>query len=163
MTEPQIDREIFDQGWAQLKTDVDGFLAQPGMLDSMGLTGKDMVPFYEAAYNAFVAEDYVQAENLFLILFLADMKEHAFQSGLAAAFEAQEKFMAALAIYGLAVAGGADEDPRLMFRMAKCLLGLENVPEARLWLEKAALCRPKTNKEIKAVEQAKKMLALLSN
>lgn len=163
ITEDRITEEIFSKEWEKARAQASAFIEnRPRILEGLNLTRSDVGPAYEQAYNAFAAEDYESAESLFTLLFLLDMKERAFQTGLAASFEAQEKFDPALALYALAMSQDSAEDPRLLFRAGKCLVAKAAGDEARILFEKAARCPAKDAKGLAAVERSKKMLAVLT-
>lgn len=101
----QMDRETFLKDFEKIKGIARQIIShRPRILESQGLSGKDAGQAYVHAYNAFVAEDYDGAEGMFTALFLMDMRELSFQTGLAACLEAQEKFSRALGFYTLALA-----------------------------------------------------------
>ena len=136
--EPQINREIFLEEWLETKKAFTEYMdTQKSLLDTIQLTKEDLGVIYKNAYNAFKVEDYAQAENLFFSLFIWDFKNFDFQIGLAAAYEAQEKFENAVSMYSLAMVT-KDHDPEILFRLGKCLLAMGEKDEARILFELAS-------------------------
>ena len=136
--EPKINREIFLEEWLETKKAVIEYMdTQKALLDTVQLTKKDLGVIYQNAYNAFKVEDYAQAENLFFSLFIWDFKNPDFQIGLAAAYEAQEKFENAVSMYSLAMIT-KEHDPEILFRLGKCLLAMGEKDEARIMFELAS-------------------------
>ncbi|MDY0220918.1 MAG: tetratricopeptide repeat protein [Desulfobacterium sp.] len=166
----QITRESFLDEWENTKKGVVQHMdGQQSVCASMNIDKKGLGMIYQNAYRAFEAEDYTQAENLFFILFLLDSKDHNFQTGLGAAYEAQEKFDNAIAMYSLAMMRNG-RSPQLLFRTGKCLLATNRRDEARIIFELAAESditdqnHPQENSvdRLVSIEQSKKMLGLLN-
>lgn len=158
----QITEQMFAQEWEKVRAQASAFIEnRPKILESLNMTRSDVGSAYKQAYNAYAAGDYQGAQKLFTLLFLLDMKERAFQTGLGASFEAQEKFDQALAFYALAMSQDKIEDPGLMFRAGRCLMARAAGQEARILFKKAARCRPKDAGGLRAVERSRRMLSLL--
>ena len=156
----ELDQNGFHREWdrmcAQLAQVVD---AQ----SSLDLPQEGLGAIYEKAHDAFKAENYGLAENLFILLRTMEPGEIRFQIGLAAALESQEKYGAALTHYAMAM-GCGKFSPDLLFRAGKCLLGLESREEARCVFAMATTAEHEgTRNEVIAVEKAKKWLLLLSD
>jgi len=167
----EITSEIFLNEWNETKKGVVQYMdRQESLCISMDLDKKGLGTIYESAYNAFKAEDYPQAENLFFSLFLLDFKDHNFQIGLGAVYEAQEKFENAISMYTLAMMTGK-QTPELLFRTGKCLLATGQKEEAKivfaLAVELGVTNRgsdgTKGLEQLVAIEKSKKILALLNN
>ncbi len=166
----QITRESFLDQWENTKKGVAQHMdGQQSLSTLMALDKKGLGMIYKNAYTAFEAEDYTQAEDLFFILFLLDSKDTNFQTGLGAAYEAQEKFDNAISMYTLAMMKNG-RSPQLLFRTGKCLLATHRRDEARIVFELAAessmtnQARPQENSvdRLVSIEQSKKILGLLN-
>lgn len=162
----EITRETFLTEWAKAKSVLTEYMENKStLLDTMALDKKNLGVIYQNAYNAFKVENYLQAENLFLSLFLLDHTDYDFQVGLAAAYEAQEKFENALSIYTLAMMT-TGKDPELLFRAAKCLLAMGEKNEARVMFELASQFKPALAKnglaKLASIEKSKNILKLLN-
>ena len=163
----ELNKATFLEEWKQAQVAVTEFLEEkPLPAEAMGLSKDDMGAIYKNAYNAFQAEDYSQAENLFLTLFIMNFKEYDFQVGLGAAYEAQEKFENALAMYSLAMIT-RDQNPEMLFRAGKCLLALGKKDEAGIMFELAGECDPKKGTSrvatVASIEKSKRILELLDD
>ncbi|WP_027362701.1 hypothetical protein [Desulfospira joergensenii] len=136
------------------------------LMGILGISKQDLTIIYQKAFDAFQVEDYREAENLFSCLLLWDFQDRAYQVGLGATFEAQEKFEAALNMYVLAMLSGG-QDPELLFRSGKCLLALDQKAEAAILFELAAESEdnlPQLHlKALGAIEKSKNMLSLINN
>lgn len=165
-----ITRKSFLDEWAKTEKGIAQHMdSQPSLCASMDLDKKGLGMIYKNAHTAFEAEDYTQAENLFFILFLLDSNDHNFQTGLGAAYEAQEKFDNAISMYTLAMMKNG-RSPQLLFRTGRCLLATHRKDEARIVFELAAeesltdQGRPGSNsvERLTSIEQSKKILGLLN-
>lgn len=163
----ELNKETFLQEWTQAQTAVTEYLNEKTMpAEALALSKDDLAGLYKNAYNAFQAEDYAQAENLFFTLFLMNFREYDFQIGLAAAYEAQEKFENALAMYSLAMFT-SEQNPDLLFRAGKCLLALGKKDEAKIMFELAGESDPakgpKRVSTIASIEKSKRIIDLLDD
>jgi Tfp pilus assembly protein PilF len=160
----EITREEFLREWAETKKTVVAYMDdRTSLLTTMDMARQDLGVFYQNAWNAFNVEDYAQAENLFFTLFLWDCKDYSFQTGLAAVYEAQEKFENALSMYALAMIT-REQAPDLLFRSGKCLLGMGKKNEAKIMFELAAEAKGYGTDlaRLSAIEKSKSILALLN-
>ncbi len=166
----QITRESFLDQWENTKKGVAQHMdGQLSLCTRMDLDKKGLGKIYQNAHRAFEAEDYTQAENLFFILFLLDSNDHNFQTGLGAAYEAQEKFDNAISMYTLAMMKNG-RSPQLLFRTGRCLLATHRRDEARIVFELAAesgITDQNTSREnsvdrLVSIEQSKKIFGLLN-
>lgn len=163
----QITKEKFQDSWRETQKSFSKIAEnKETLLEMMNMNKQDLNIVYKNAYDAFKVEDYTQAENLFLSLLLWDFKDYNYQVGLAAAYEAQEKFAEALSLYSLAMLTGG-QNPEILFRTGKCLLALGEQTEAKLMFELAADFG--THMQginlalLGAVEKSKKMLELINS
>lgn len=134
-------------------------------LNDMGMNAEGIQEIYRQGYNAFQAENYDQAENLFLSLVMLDFKNIDYQLALGAAYETQEKYENALAMYMLAMMTGKDS-PAILYRTAKCLLSMGNKTEALIYFKLASESEPHETgldgQQRLFSEKSKKMVELLS-
>ena len=130
-----LNRELFLEEWEDTKKVVTKYFdSKKTFLNTVKLTREDLGEIYKNAYEAFKIENYVNAENLFYSLFIFDFKEYDYQIGLAATYEAQEKFESAVAMYMLAMMT-TKPNPEILFRTGKCMLAMGEKKEAQIMFE----------------------------
>ena len=162
----ELTKDEFVSQWAQ-NTEALAKAVQSGQTlgQMMNMPKENLSIIYRKAFDAFQVEDYSQAEDLFLSLMLWDFKEYAYQVGLAAALEAQDKFQNALGMYTLAMLVNG-QNPEILYRSGKCLLAMEQRQEAKIMFELAVdfeTQRPElTLATLAAIEKSKNMLSLIN-
>lgn len=161
-----ISKEELLEEWAFVKQDVLAYLDTSPVLPHLFNMDKNaLAPVYKKAFDAFSLENYEEAEDLFTSLLIFDIREERFQTGLAATFEAQEKFVQAISIYKLAAA--KKESAHLYYRMGKCFLGMGDKDRAVFMFDMAADRKAGKNGmdvgQLAYVERSRKMLDLLNS
>lgn len=157
-------KQDYVKEWQEVRENTAAFLKGiPAFSDLPGMEGVDLSPVYKKAHDTFSLENYEEAETLFAGLCLMDAGNPAFQTGLAAALEAREKFREAVHVYVLA----AVRDPRAhtFYRMGRCFMGLGDRERAVAMFEQAGGPGMETGaglKERAYTEKSKKMVQLLT-
>ena len=153
-----MDKQMFEEEWERLAHQLRSQMGARPMPAPGGLD-----PIYRGAYQALQVEDYVQAENLFILLTSLDRVQGHFWGGLAAALEGQEAYEGALLYYCVALALEGKKAP-LLFKAGQCLLALERREEAIILFEMASEAGNAGKKlaDITAGERAKNMIRILA-
>ncbi|MDD9303407.1 MAG: hypothetical protein HUK40_14130 [Desulfobacter sp.] len=166
MKDQGTSKEELLEEWDFVKQDARAYLdAAPLLPELFNMDKNTLGPVYKKAFDAFSLENYQEAEDLFTSLFIFDIKDECFQTGLGATFEAQEKFIQAISIYKLAAAKKAS--PQLYYRMGKCFFGMGDKGRAIFMFEMAVEFNLRTKEmdihQMAYVERSKKMLELLNS
>ncbi|MDP0588907.1 MAG: hypothetical protein QS748_06840 [Candidatus Endonucleobacter bathymodioli] len=139
------------------------YLAQGGTLrERRGLSQNQMDTIYRVGFGYYSTKNYKESLVIFKYLSLLDHRNHSYLLGLGVTLKEIQQYDEAMAVLDCAI--HIDEtDPRSYICMALCMIELNNLTDADIFLLKAEAMAKKSTKWIREFHQIKKLKTFTKN